>query len=169
MLTMLFTIEDLEAADRITILYRRYNRILYQEAYSLLHDQSDAEDALADTFEALLARRKVPSPDEPGVKALLITILRRKAIDIYNTRQKKAHVPLDDENVGARTESLSEVFMLQEAIAQLPAKEREVLILFMYDGYTTAEIAAQKGVKQDTVQKWIKHIKEKLKKSLEYN
>jgi len=175
MLTMLLlTIDDPGKADRLTLLYRKYNALLYNEAMSLLHSPADAEDAVADTFEALLKRRSLPSPDEPGVKALLITIVKRKAAAIYNDRKllrdqdperlPEGYIP---EAVPDPAIPSDEILALQEAIASLHADEREALILFACYGYTTAEIAGKKGLKQDTVQKRIKRARERLKHLLD--
>ena len=175
MLTMLLlTIEDLEKADRLTLLYREYNALLYHEALSLLHSHDDAEDAVADAFEALLKRRSLPALGEPRVKALLITIVKRKAAVIYNKRL------LEQAHLSGRSveESAAEIIpdsalpsdvtlALQEAIAGLPEAERDALILFAYHGYTTSEIAEMKGVKQDTVQKRIKRARARLKQLLD--
>ena len=171
---LLLTIEEPEKADRLTLLYRKYNTLLYNEAMSLLHSPADAEDAVADTFEALLKRRSLPSPDEPGVKALLITIVKRKAAAIYNDRILVREQVCDQQPEGSIPETIpdpaipsDEILALQEAIAGLSADERESLILSAFYGYTTAEIAGKKGLKQDTVQKRIKRARERLKQLLD--
>ena len=176
MLILLLTTEDLNAADRLTLLYRKYNGLLYNEAMSLLHIHEDAEDAVADVFEALLNRGRVPSLDEQGVKALLITMLKRSAYRIFSRRIQTQEHGEEDYPDGCAMESVADtavppelLLSVQDAVAGLPADEREALILFVYYGYTTAEIAEMKGIKQDTVQKRIKRARSRLIRPLKYD
>ena len=164
MLILLLTIEDLEAADRLVLLYRKYSGLLYIEAYDLLNNREDAEDAVADTFEALMKRKSLPDPDDPGTTGLLVTIVRRRSFNIFKDRgprrMQHSEAPSD---IASSSGSPEHILAIQEAFALLPADEREALTLFVYYGYTTAEIAAQKGLKQDTIQKRIKRARERLK------
>ena len=55
---------------------------------------------------------------------------------------------------------------VMEAISQLPPRDRDVLLLRFWDGYTTEEIAGMLGMKKDAVQKAIWRAKKKLSEKL---
>lgn len=53
-----------------------------------------------------------------------------------------------------------------EALDRLPARDREVLLLRFWEGYTTEEIAGMLHMKKDAVQKAIWRAKKKLSEKL---
>ena len=45
---LLLSVDDPKTADTLTILYRKYSKLMYSEAYKVLKDPDDAQDAVAD-------------------------------------------------------------------------------------------------------------------------
>lgn len=69
----------------------------------------------------------------PQTRYLIVTITENKAIDLYRKRKAKTVVPFEEEYIGVPEQSLidqvEENDRLVKAIALLPGKYREVLLL----------------------------------------
>ena len=164
----LLTIEEPEAADRAALLYRTYRQQLFCAANSILHNEYDAEDAVGDAFESFIRLRRWPESDK-GAYALLVTIVRRRAVDICrkNSRKSAGSDLQAGKNSSDQISEHTDLLALAEAIAKLPEHLRNTLIKHVAEGYTTAEIAQMYGIKQDSVQKRIKKAKALLKAMLQ--
>jgi RNA polymerase sigma-70 factor (ECF subfamily) len=113
--------------DSIRAVYQRYGRLMYSVAYKVLGDPGLADDATLRAF--VQAWRSAASYDPSrALGAWLATITRRAAIDVYSSAE--AH----------------NVWAVRQALAKLPASEREVIRLRHVDHLTDSEIAAQLGL-----------------------
>lgn len=89
----------------------------------------------------------------------VVRIGRNAAIDWRRTKGRRLERELPLEEAGSRAdpvaeEALERVFRserVQAALAELPAEQRDVLILSFYRGLTQAEIAERKGIPLGTV------------------
>jgi len=94
----LFFARDEKAIEETDLKYKKY---LLSVAYNIVHDRRDSEECLNDTY--LGAWNAIP-PAMPNVlKAFLTTIMRRTAINRYNSNLKKKNIPSE------MTDSLSEL------------------------------------------------------------
>ena len=105
----------------------------------------DAEDAWSETFLAALRAYPRLRPDS-DVRAWLITIAHRKAIDGYRAR-RRAPTPVDqlpnivvDDGVHREVDEA-----LQSAVATLPDKQRQVVAYRYLADLSYADIAALVG------------------------
>lgn len=163
---ILLSAEDFDTSDNVTLLYRKYAKLLYKIAYNVVKIHEDAEDAVSDAFASLIKRGTLLPADDPRARAQLIVAVRNCAINIRRRELLRAHAP--EEDVQAVSEHISpdlEV-AVADAIARLPEELSELLVLCYFDGYTTKEIAEMKDLKQDTVQKKLKKSRELLRKML---
>ena len=116
----------------------------------------NADDAWSDTF--LSAMKAYPDlPEGANVEAWLVTIAHRKAIDITRAAARAA-VPVaqtpDDSAAPARDSPGHDVDGdLAEAVARLPAKQRQAVAYHYLAGLPYAEIAAIAGGTADTVRR----------------
>ena len=85
---------------------------------------------------------------------------------MLRTRARLAEVPFDEDMMGLSVPSPGDGD-LTNAMAQLPARYREVLLLRYDTGYSTREIAALFGVSQAAAQKLLTRAKDALRKQLE--
>lgn len=134
---------------------------------SRVADPGDAEDILQDVFYELVAAYRLAKPIEQ-VGAWLFQVARNRIIDRFRRKKPKA-VGLvnrsDDENMLSLEEALpspedgpDEVFArgvlieeLEDALAELPPEQRQVLIANEIEGRTFAEIAAETGTSINTL------------------
>jgi len=152
-----------EARDREAeqILDAYGNRIL-RLAYSYLHNMSDAEEVLQDTLMQFLKAAPVFQTEEHR-KAWLLHVagnLSKNRIDYNRVRDADE---LSEELTAENREDLRFVW---EAVKALPVKYREVVHLFYYEGYSTAEVASVLHENEATVRSRLDRGREKLKQIL---
>lgn len=152
--------DEKEAQNReVAGILDQYGNSILRLAYSYLHNESDAEEVLQDTMIRFL--QKAPSfESEQHQKAWLLKVaanLSKNRID-YNRMRNTDE--LDEELISEERSDLSFVW---EAVKALPVRYREVIHLFYYEGYQTAEIAAILHENEATVRSHLKRGREKLK------
>ena len=126
-------------------LYEQYGRLVHGILMSHVSYQ-EAEDLMQDVF--LKALDRLPSLRDPyAFCSWLIAITRRTATD--HQRSKKPEVEVHDEIAGRTPDT--QALAIMSAIRSLPECYRESLILRLGEGMTGPEIAAQTGLKPDSV------------------
>lgn len=160
------------ASDRVKFeqLYHKYRGLMYYVANKILCNEQDAEDAVHQAFLAVIKNApKIFSKNFdvkcPKTRSLVVIITERKAIDILRGRSRKPEVELNEDIVGWEI-PLPGDGPLSAAMAKLPARYREVLMLHFDNGYTAKEIARLFDIKQESVQKLIWRAKERLREIL---
>lgn len=157
-------IETQAEQSKFEKLYLTYRQMMYALAFQILHNESDAEDAVHAAFIKLAENlEKISDPMCPKTKGYIVTIVENKAIDIYRSKQRHPQVPYCDETVGLHVEYRGEN-ELARCMAQLPAKYRNVLLLKYSYGYDTKEVAKIMGISQANAYKLEQRAKVKLEK-----
>lgn len=100
----------------------------------------------------------------------MLLLRKRKTIDLYRKRKSKTVVPFEEEYIGVPEQSMidqiEENDRLVKAIALLPGKYREVLLLKYSHGYSMDEIAMILSMSKENVKKIIQRARKKLEKQL---
>jgi RNA polymerase sigma factor (sigma-70 family) len=143
-------------------LVREYTGLVYRIAYAVLRGHHDAEDAVQETFLRVLRYSgRLASVENP--KTWLARIAWRVAIDRSARRGRKREVPLENSageivEVTASDLGADEVVdgarigaALEKAIAMLPKKLREPLILATIEEMSPREVAAVLGINEAAV------------------
>lgn len=138
----------------LDLLYQRHHQGLYSLAYKMVSDHQLAEDLLQETFIRVWRSAVTYSPKAGTVRGWLFTILRNHTIDYLRTRRQRTaskEIPLGeiecDDRVVAFDNTWEEVrrheeqAQIREALGQLNEKQRMVLELSYFQGYTHVEIA----------------------------
>jgi len=147
--------------QRITAetLFETYKNLMYHTAYRVLKDPHDAEDAVADTLVKVCRNiSKFCGESEKSQKLLLYEYTRNTAIDRYRERSRKTCVSLnevltaDDPDSDPFDAVLMEDFGdMQTALAKLPQKYKDLLIMRYGEGLKYKEIAALTHIPEATV------------------
>ena len=108
----------------------------------------DAEDAWSETF--LAALRAYPGlPDDANAEAWLVTIARRKAIDVLRARKRQPEPVAEVPEAPGLSPTLgvpgAEDGDLWHAVAALPDKQRQAVAYHYVAGLAYAEIAGILG------------------------
>lgn len=148
--------ELMETAERIL---DEYGDSILRIAYAYLHNMSDAEDVLQDTLIKYLQS----APDfenESHEKAWLLRVaanISKNKIEYNKIRET------DELEETLVSEQRSDLSFIWEAVKKLPDIYRQVIHLFYYEGYKTAEIARILNLKESSVRTDLKRGREKLK------
>jgi RNA polymerase sigma-70 factor (ECF subfamily) len=136
-----------------------YGNSILRLAYSYLHNMSDAEDILQETLIQFLKTGPLLE-NTSHEKAWLLKVaanLSKNRIEYNRIRQTDE---LEETLAADCREDLSFVW---EAVKALPDKYREVIHLFHYEGYSTAQIGKMLNRKEATVRSDLRRGRQKLK------
>ena len=136
-----------------------YGDMVLRMAYSYLHNMEDAEEILQDTLVQFL--RAAPALESRAhEKAWFLHV----AANLCRNRLKYNAIRQTDELAdNLEAEGHSDLLFVWDAVKSLPEKYREVVHLYYYEGYQTAEIAKILGMKEATVRSNLARGREKLK------
>ena len=144
----------------LAALVDQYASTLYRVAFSVLRNSADAEDAVQEAFLRVLRHRQTLG-EVRDHRVWLIRIVWNIVLD--RKRRAKTRPETDDIDELARVLPASGLSAEQRAAAaqhhaqvlacvdQLPAKEREVLMLSAFEELSSVEIASALGVTESTV------------------
>ena len=114
-----------------------YGDAMLRMAYSYLHNMEDAEEVVQDVLIQFL--KETPTFNgSVHEKAWCLRVAANLAKNRIKYNKIRMTDELNDELITEEREDLSFVW---EAVRSLPDKYREVIHLFYYEGYSTAEIA----------------------------
>ena len=167
MLIYLQLIEDENGKNKFLRIYYTYSSMMFHIANEKLKNEQDAEDAVHQAFLAVIENLdKIKEVRSDRTKSYITIITERKAIDIIRQRSKFIDANVED-TIGGVDITYEGDSDLARAMARLPARYREMLLLRYDGGYSTREIAQMLGMKRGTVQKVIWRAKMALQKELE--
>src|SRR5262249_12820976 len=141
----------------VALIYRQHHADLVRLALLLVGDRASAEDVVQDVFTRLCTRGRVLAQDSAlaYVRTAVVngcrSMLRRRAPArrgaIARTGPRR-----DTEGSAEHTAILAEAGRLVlAALAALPGRRREVLVLRFYLGLPVSEVAAVLGISQGSV------------------
>ena len=167
MLIYLQMIESEEDKSKFEKLYNQYRHLMFSVANKILNNQYDAEDAVHQAFVSIIDNLdKIKEVDCPKTKAYVVIITENKAIDIIRSKKHIIEDELIDTLYGLEIPMPGDGG-LADAMAKLPARYREVLLLRFDNGYKTKEIAKMMNMTEGSMQKLIWRAKDALHKQLE--
>ncbi len=165
---------DGEAAA-FDVLLGRYSRSIYNFALRLLGDPADADDATQQTF--IQAFESFPAA-RPGasLRPWLFQVARNKCIDLIRRRRTVPLSTLEREESDATVDPAdaaplpSELYereelqhILQDAIATLPVRSREVVLMRYMGELTFAEIGHSLDMPENTAKTLFQRAKASLR------
>lgn len=170
-LVYLSMIESPEDRNKFEIVYEQYKNLMYYVAYRILREERDAEDAVHNAFGRIAEHiEKISEPVCPKTRAFVVLIVERTAINEYNRQRRRRGLPLEEEALGAAgawaPEGPEEGDAVARAIAALPARDRELILLKHWQGFSDREIARLLGMKPGAVSRALQRAKEKLRERL---
>ena len=171
MIIYLQMLETSEEKARFEELVHTYKNLMFYVANQILNNDHDAEDAVQQAFFAILKHfKKISEIKCPQTRSFVVTVVERKAIDLYRTKSRSATVSFDEEFINTPTcteETVTAHTDLTRALAMLPTRYRELLLLKYDSGYSEREIADMCSMTPANVKKTIHRAKKKLESLLE--
>ena len=145
-------------------LYEKYATDVLRVSYFYLGDRQKAEDVCQDVFVRLITTS--PTLQEGREKAWLLKVALNRCRDLWRGAWLKRVVlgspafelvPAPDE-----IDSLAEKQEIMQAINQLPATFKEVILLHYYQGYGISEIAEMMELPEGTISSRLSRGRKKL-------
>lgn len=140
----------------------KYSNMLFKLCFTMLRNNTDAEDAVSEVFVKYLTNKKA-FDDEEHKKAWLIRVAANTCKDMLRFYKIRNHINLDDISAYCKTDNDTNIVT---DLLKLPVKYRTVLYLYYIEGYKTAEISEMLSVSGSAVRKRLQYGREMLK--LEY-
>ncbi|MEZ5292410.1 MAG: sigma-70 family RNA polymerase sigma factor [Vicinamibacterales bacterium] len=148
--------------------YDRRSATAYGVILRILHDPSDADDVLQETFVRVWSRAETYDPRLGSPAAWLIRIARNRAIDRLRARRVRRDISIEPVVVrdGQETpvaepedrvtpevvaQDAATANTLRAALQGLPAAQRELIEAAFFEGYTHHELASRLGMPLGTV------------------
>jgi RNA polymerase sigma-70 factor (ECF subfamily) len=170
--------------DAFRTLMRRYNRLLYRTARSILKDETDAEDALQSAY--LRVYRGIGKfRGEAGLSTWLVRVVINEALGSLRKRTRSAHViNLEGSDLDMAVEAKSdvkfthserpdEVLMradmqqfIQAKIDELPLTYRAVFVLRAVEELSVTETAEALQIPEATVRTRFFRARARLRESM---
>ena len=134
--------------DKLSVLYERYNRILFGFFFRTTLDAQASEDLVHTVFFKIIKYRERYKTEEGPFAAWMFQIAHNANIDYYHshkharneTRVEEAEIRGGDDPDEDLLKK-EKTRRVREALACLTETQREVLILSRYQGMTYEEIA----------------------------
>ena len=161
-------INPTDSSGDLAAAFARWRPKLLRVLLRRLGNRDDAEDIAQESFLRLAAAGKVPPLDEQG--PYLQRIAQNLSHDLWRSgpaRQQVDLVAYDDYEMPAdgiaaegycpctRTEQRQRLERLQEALSELPERQRQAFVLHRFDGLPQAEVSERMGISRRMV---VKHL-----------
>ena len=165
--------EESHSWERLEQLYRSSRDDVYAYVLTLLRDQSAAEDVTALAFERAYRRRRTFDRHRGDERPWIFGIARNAALDELRRRRRVAALVIDPESPDAGPVSLddeADILLrrtaVRAALAELPARDRELLALKFQAGLSNAELAEILGVSESNAGTMLHRAVQKLRKAV---
>jgi RNA polymerase sigma factor (sigma-70 family) len=158
--------------------YTEHSFELKTHANRILKDPTRADEVVQDAFiKVMLAAPELTSSDH--ALSYLHRTIENICIDLFRAEGRRPHlVVLDDaqaevesqwQTSGDHSHQISaaeDAAIIRQALALLSPAERTALVMWEMDGRTTAEIAAELGIKESAVRHTVSRARASLRKVL---
>ena len=145
-------------------IFRTHAQTVYRVCYSFMGSAADAEDATQATFMKLVDHPR-SFESEQHEKAWLIVCASNLCRDLLKSAGRTRVTAMPEREL-ADPHQAEPVDATLDAVLRLPERYKDVVYLYYYEGYKTAEIAQMLGEKPSTVRNRLRDARELLRKAL---
>lgn len=159
---------DADAA--VTALFRAHYAALVRLAVLLVDDDGSAEDLVQDAFARLHRRWRGLRDEDAAYAYLRTTVVNGSRSRLRRLRTARRYVPpaaVDDPSPEGGAIVREEHEAVRRALATLPPRQREVLVLRYYADLGEADIAAALGIARGSVKSHASRGLDNLTRTLE--
>lgn len=156
--------------ESLTETYKSLSDGLYRVAYYILESQSDAQDAVQDLFIKLWNTRE-QLDTVLNLKAYCTTLMKNLCIDRLRRESKVQSTELTFDM--AETRQIEDDYMTKEklkrvmtAIGKLPARQRDVMRMYVFEEKSYDEIAKITGMSNLTLRVLLSNARKSLRNEI---
>jgi RNA polymerase sigma factor (sigma-70 family) len=164
-------------AGALEALYERYGRAAYSLARRILTEETLAQDVVQEVFLSLWRDARRFDAGRGTVATYLLSMTHHRAVDVVRREENLRRWRTSDEGLELEADPKVRVedevltserrAEVRAALGELPAAQREALLLAYFGGYTQREVAALVGVPLGTVKTRMAAGMRKMKTALE--
>jgi RNA polymerase sigma-70 factor (ECF subfamily) len=133
--------------DEVGSLYAKHGPALLAYAASLLASRAKAEDVLHQVFFNLMKSR-TPMPDNS--RAYLFQAVRNAIRNVHRSMDREVGLDERDAWFLSHSGAIEDSLALQTALRQIPAEQREAIVMHVWGDLTFGEIAHVLGISANT-------------------
>lgn len=168
---------DAEEKKFFREIYENYKDEMFYTAFVILENVQDTEDVLQEAFIALLSNMDKMKGNSPQrTWNYIVTIVKNKAINLYNKRKKRVEMELPlteelvanivDEGVDIKFESIEQREFVKKVLKDINDTQRDILLLRYYHDMSSVEIGRLIGKDADSVRHMVMRAKRNIQKAL---
>jgi RNA polymerase sigma-70 factor (ECF subfamily) len=139
--------------DALSLLFHRHGRVVFNVAWRILRDESEADDLRQDVFLYIFERAKHYDSQKSTAVSWIVQVTYHRAIDrrrYLSFRQHYKLEALDEQRQGptaaeVSTDQLDGKAILNKLRGQLTSDQQQTLELHFFEGYSFREIAEKSG------------------------
>jgi RNA polymerase sigma-70 factor (ECF subfamily) len=147
--------------------FDNYHKAIYRFVYRLAGRGDIAEDITQDCFLAILRDPQRWNERRGDFRTYLFSIARNLAFKRYRDEHGSLYADEDEAGFVAPTQADQELSLtVAQLVSQLPNLQREVLILFEYEGFSLNEIAVIAEADIGAVKARLHRARERLRRAL---
>ena len=154
------------------IVIKKHGSAVWQTAYKLLGNDTDAADCFQETFVSALEVSRRQSVR--NFSALLVRLATTRAIDRLRHRARQTHsngdwaaVPSADPGPAQQAQNHELAAKLRKSLSQLPTQEAQVFCLRYLNGMSYRQIAKELGIETNATGVVLHRARAKLRDLLE--
>jgi RNA polymerase sigma-70 factor (ECF subfamily) len=144
-------------ADALTVLFERHSALVFRVARRILRNESEAEDTVQQVFLDLFRSVAKFDPAKGTFKVWLLMYAYHRALNHLRSLRASRYYEFEELEEGLRNYTTVEkkrpfpfqateaAHLIREALEQIQPRQREVIELVYYEGYTAEEIAQRTG------------------------
>ena len=152
--------------EEIAKIYNRQYNTVYRICFSFMKNSVDAEDMAQETFLKLISSKKQFESEEHEKAWLIVTASNTCKDELRRWKRRLENIKslFQQENVVREEDD-----RVLEWVMELPAKYKQVIYLYYYEGYRTSEIAGMLHCSESTVRNQLLRGRRILKKNSVYH
>ena len=166
---------DLWSVAQLGAFYTAHRFELHAHAFRILRDSTRAEEVVQDAFVKVMLAAPELATEEHAV-SYLHRAIENLCIDLFRSEGRRPNlVVLDDakseiesnwQDAGDHSQAITaaeDAAIIRQALALLSPAERTALVMWEMDGRSTAEIAAELGIKESSVRHTVSRARASLR------
>lgn len=151
--------------EKLEQLYFKYRSLMYYLAFQITKNQEDAEDAVHQAFIYLIENLEKVGPVSDGrTRSFLSIITEHKAIDLVRKRRPVYELSAAEYKLSGYLPDDGDG--LPQAMAKLPKRYQDILLLHYDNGYSVRELAKMLDMSYGAARKLLWRAKEALREIL---
>lgn len=167
-------IKDETERELVRSLYEANEQIMYNIAYNILHNRTDAEDAVQDSFVRVINHlEKICEIDCNETRFYLVIIVKNVSLNMLKKKQRHPEIDIDevydvqtDDNIEDEILDKINSEEIRNALRELSDNDYEILFLYLVKEHNPSEIADLIGISANLARQRIFRARKRLIKLL---